>query len=396
MSLLGEYRLSIDQHNSYKLYSFIKSNRLPVKGITEKGEKVFFTVPAEIKGTVSDYFDAFGIEYQVISVSGLLKYLKVFKHKIGLLLGSFISLTAVWFLGGYILSFEILCESSEIKEKIMAILSEENITAGCKADEIDFTVAEREIKKKIDEVSWAGITIEGSKVIIDVEETTPKPEFIQKRLPSDLIACENGVIDKIEVMDGQLLKTVGSAVTKGDKIVSGKVVSDRLYYKNGEERHDLSTRYTRSIGCIYGTFERSITFEQPLYTNKKVVSGNSRTRYSVNIFDSIIPLFFDRSPQTAELQSITKPLSVFGLELPISFSSYELTDYSYITVSISRDEAEALLTEQFILYESNFLSGYDIISSERSVEFEDDVVLMTINYTLYGKISEEVDFFIKK
>lgn len=392
MSLFGGYEISIEQEHSYKLYKHIKSNRLPIQNISEKNGRVTFYSPAEAKAGI----DEIGIPYEIISVKGLVKYLHMLLSKKGMLAGAAVSILLIAFFSRYILSFEILCSNAELNEKIMSVLSANGVTTGNKISDINFTVAERELKSSIDELSWAGITVEGSKVIIDVIENVDKPEYTKKRLPSNLISVENGIIDKVELVDGQLLKPVGSGVTKGDTIVTGKIDKEEVYYKKGEEIHEHTTRYTRSIGTVYGTFERTITFEQPFTASKKLLSDNTDTRYTLSIFDTVLPLYFDSSDNFTLIDEKKHTVSFWGIEIPVSVTETDVSTYSYIAVPISKSDAEVLAKQQADLYEKNFLSDFEIKNAEYSYSYNENGVLLTASYSLYGIISKEVDFFIKK
>ena len=392
MSLFGGYEISIEQEHSYKLYKHIKSNRLPIQNISEKNGRVTFYSPAEAKAGI----DEIGIPYEIISVKGLVKYLHMLLSKKGMLAGAAVSILLIAFFSRYILSFEILCSNAELNEKIMSVLSANGVTTGNKISDINFTVAERELKSSIDELSWAGITVEGCKVIIDVIENVDKPEYTKKRLPSNLISVENGIIDKVELVDGQLLKPVGSGVTKGDTIVTGKIDKEEVYYKKGEEIHEHTTRYTRSIGTVYGTFERTITFEQPFTASKKLLSDNTDTRYTLSIFDTVLPLYFDSSDNFTLIDEKKHTVSFWGIEIPVSVTETDVSTYSYIAVTISKSDAEVLAKQQADLYEKNFLSDFEIKNAEYSYSYNENGVLLTASYSLYGIISKEVDFFIKK
>lgn len=392
MSLFGGYDISIEQEHSYKLYKHIKSNRLPIQNISEKNGRVTFYSPAEAKAGI----DEIGIPYEIISVKGLVKYLHMLLSKKGMLAGAAVSILLIAFFSRYILSFEILCSNAELNEKIMSVLSANGVTTGNKISDINFTVAERELKSSIDELSWAGITVEGSKVIIDVIENVDKPEYTKKRLPSNLISVENGIIDKVELVDGQLLKPVGSGITKGDTIVTGKIDKEEVYYKKGEEIHEHTTRYTRSIGTVYGTFERTITFEQPFTASKKLLSDNTDTRYTLSIFDTVLPLYFDSSDNFTLIDEKKHTVSFWGIEIPVSVTETDVSRYSYIAVPISKSDAEVLAKQQADLYEKNFLSDFEIKNAEYSYSYNENGVILTASYSLYGIISKEVDFFIKK
>lgn len=394
--MLGRILIEIGSDDSFRLYRFITENKLTVKKMSESKGKLLFYVPVEQFSYFRDFFESSGIEWKKVSEQGTLTVFKKLLKKKGLIIGSIFSVIMISIMSGRIVSFEVLSDNKAVRNKVMSVLYEQGITPGCSASEHDMTVAERELKKRIDEISWAGITVEGGKLIVDVVEFTDKPEYAQKRLPTNLIAREDALIEKVELTDGMLINGVGSAVRKGDIIVSGRVISDRVYYKFGEERHDIYSRYTRSIGKIYGTFERTVTFEQPYITEEKTLSDKIRTRYTLGIFDVSIPLFWGRGAELSTIETEKSTPEIFGIKIPISLSKTKLTDYTFLQKELSEREARQLAFNKDEAYQKNFLSDYEIKSREESLYSDEKVVKLTVKYKLYGLISEEIDFFIDK
>ena len=394
--ILGTVLISADAERSYKVYRYITDNSFPVRRIGERAGRVEILVSSGLIKELTAFLESNRIEYRVISKRGLPVILSALKNKIGLLAGVIVSAVIMIILSGRIFSFEVLTDNESLKESVMAVLYDEGIRAGKPVSECDLTVAERALKKKIPELSWAGISVEGNKVIVDVNEFTEKPEYTQKRLPTNLIARETGVIEKLDLNDGMLLLPVGSGVSKGDIIVSGKVVTDRVYYKNGEERHDIFKKYTRSIGTVYGSFERSVRFVQPYCKEEKVLSDDTERRYTLDIFDVTVPLFFDSSPEFSISKTEEHTLSIFGFDLPLKVNSIDLTDYSYIQRPLSKTEAEELVYRQAEAYEQNFLTDFELKNRKTELSCDENGVTLTILYSLYGQISEEVEFFIDK
>ena len=106
---------------------------------------------------------------------------------------------------------------------------------------IDLIVKKRALKQKVEGISWAGITRKGDTLIIDVIETEGDTKRESNRYPSNLVACENGVIEKIEVYDGQLKIPVGSGVTKGDIVVGGEIITSKSSWIEGKENVETKT-----------------------------------------------------------------------------------------------------------------------------------------------------------
>ena len=396
MSLLGNYTYKVDEQFSQPVLKYITQNRLPAAGIVRKGGFLYFSFPAELKRDMDRKLAELHAVHETVGIRGTVRFAKMLAAKKGMLIGCLVSAILLFVLSDIIFSFEVLCDDNKIRSDVMAVLYQDGIRAGCSQKDINFTEAERDIKKKVEGLSWAGISVQGSKVIVDVIKNIEKPEFTQKRLPTNLIAGENGVIEKIELTDGLLMKPIGSGVTKGDLLVSGDVISDLSYSRKGYVKHFYVHYYTRSIGKIYGTFERRETFFQPYSITQKALKGEPVRKSFLSLFDVDIPLFFN-----AEEESIISPyseehLTFFGAELPIGIKTTKLTEYEIsqkpITEQQARDYARKLAKE----YETNFLDDYKIKNKAYRFETKPEGVYLTAEYKLYGVISKEVDFFISK
>ena len=396
MSIFGILYYETDGSSAQRLMRFISVNKLPVYDIVQDNDALRFKLPYEYKKILEKFLDEKSIAYTVLCEKGPPVLIKQVIKKQGLIAGTFVSLIVLFFVSHIIFSFEILTDNKQLKTEIMDVLYQNNIRAGSNLNDIDMTVAERELKRKVDSLAWAGISVQGCKVVIDVLEKTPIPESTQKRLPSDLISKEDAVIEKVELKDGNLLKPVGSGVAKGETIVTGNIIKERTYYKRGVERHEVYRRFARSVGRIYGSFERNETFFHPYTVTEKRLKAPPEEKSFLTIFDAEIPLFFDSDENSIISPYKKENLTLFGAELPVGIRSAELTSYDYITKPISAEEAAGLAHMLAEKYEHNFLSEYDMKSREESVEYKPDGVYLTVNYSLYGEISEEVEFFIRK
>ena len=396
MSIFGKFTYKIDDALSSYILRYISSNRFPAEGIVTKGGCLFVTVPAELKKAFDEELDRLDAEYEIVKVSGAVRLFRFLTAKKGMLIGCLVSVIILNMLSGLIFSFEILTDDRKIKNDVMALLYQNGIKAGSYTDDINFTSAERALKQKVEGISWAGISVQGCKVIIDIVENVEKPEFTQRRLPTNLIARDSGVIDKVDIVDGQLMTTVGSGVKKGDVIVSGDVLGDLHYSRKGFVKHFYVHYYTRSIGKVYGSFERHETFFQPYTAAEKTITGEPERKRFLTLFDVDIPLFFEAESESLIGEYREEKLSFFGVDLPVGTKSTELTRYAYIERPISQAEAKYRASELAKTYENNFLGEFEIRSKNYSFEADQDGVYLHADYELYGIISEEVEFFISK
>ena len=183
---------------------------------------------------------------------------------------------------------------------------------------------------------------------------------------------------------------------KGDVIVSGDVLGDLSYSRKGYVKHFYVHYYTRSLGKIYGSFERKEVFCQPYSISEKAITEEPEEKRFLCLFDVYIPLFFD-----CEDHSIIGPyeenkLSFMDCELPVGIRTVKLTEYEISERPLSVQQAEEYSKRLAANYEVNFLSEYEIKDKKYTVDIRNDGVYLTAEYSLFGEISEEVDFFISK
>lgn len=394
--IFGIVKFEITGDNYSKFYKQMLEKKLPCNNIQEIKGILTFDVSVEYVGDIEQLCEQLDLEYKTAGRSGLfLKLLSIFKHK-GIIIGAAVTAVICIVLSNFVFRFNILCDDTETKKAIMAVLKENGVQAGSYIPNLNLVNLERELKQKVDEISWAGISVSGSTLTIDTVKNIPQPESRNFRMPCNLIAKYDAIIDKVELYDGQLMTTIGSAVTKGDVIVSGAVVNENVTYKDGKEIKDSNTKYVRSLANVYGTFEQNVTISQAFKEKKKVISDDTIKKRYLKVFDVQLPLFFSTPKGNYESASDYKGLYFFGYNIPIGINTVSLNEYSFIESEYTESEAKELAEEKLKKYEKNFFADYEIKDVKTNENTTDDGVEINAVYTLYGEITKEAEFFISK
>jgi hypothetical protein len=155
-------------------------------------------------------------------------------------------------------------------------------------------------------------------VVIEVREKTLAPEKYDNSVPTNLIADENGLIISIDVLSGNEEIKPGSAVTKGDLLISGVIT-----YADGRE------------SLVHGD-----GFVKALVTRKEKFNGNDffvhslvseKTRSKIFFFSLEIPLgknigndFYTQHKSFIESEKILLPLGIIT-EYNAKFSDKEIS-----------------------------------------------------------------------
>ncbi len=385
------YRVTGDSF--VKLYRKIYDNGIPVRNMQEKNGVLTLGLSWGYCKRFEELCKSEGCTAERTTKVGLIKLAKLIRSRPGLIAGLAVSLGLWYYYSDVVLTLEVQTDNEKLRSQVTYALKEEGITPGTYIPDINFTVAEREVKKKVGDISWLGISREGSGLTVDIIENIPAAEGIDQGMPSHLTACENGVIEELEVLDGQVKLGVGCGVVKGDIIVSGEIVTESSQWIDGKEIVDRKTAYAKSIGKVYGTFERQMVFEQPFEQLTEIKTGRKEDISFINFFSADIPLFakLPEGSFTADEERISPTL--FGLSMPFGVTRIELSEYDLKNKKLTEDEALEELGDAAYRYEQNFLKDYTIKDRQCVTEKTEKGMTMTVSYTLYGVISREEKFF---
>lgn len=394
--LLGSIDYIIKGDSFARFYRAVIERDIPVKNMREYKGEIRLSVSAEYTRRLKAVCTESGCTAERQGIHGTLKAVKAVMVRPGLLVGLLISIALMAYFSNFVITLEVETDNEDIRTQVLSVLEEEGITPGAYIPDINYVVIERTLKRKLDDISWAGITRTGCGLSIDLIENIKPVKGIQAGMPCHLVACENGVIDKVEIIDGELKKCIGSGVVKGDIVVSGDYITETSQWIEGKEVFDRYHHYVRSIGKVYGTFERTMTFEQEFETLKKANTPRKEKLFYIDYFSVHIPLF-GKAPDgyfTENDKAYTPHLG--GLALPFSLCEAELTEYDRVPVTLTEDEAFAEAGEMAYKYEQNFLGEYKLIDRQTTRTVTDNGVKLTVKYTLYGSMCRESEFFMPK
>lgn len=394
--MFGYVNFLINGDDYTRFYNKITEHKLPCTKLKVNNGALSFGISVEYSGQVKAICEELSLNYEIAEKRGFFTLFIRAKKHLGIIFGVAFIVVICLILSNILLRIRILSDNSTIKKDILAVLKENNISAGSYIPNLKLVQLERELKQKVDGISWAGISKSGSTLIIDIVENISAPDKTKKRLPSDIISKHDAVIDKIEVFDGQLVTTVGSAVLKGETLVSGLVINEKVRYKDGKEVIESHNRYVRSLAKIYGTFDETITIFQPYIEKVKCISDENITKKYIRVFDTDIPLFISFPKGEYSAESDINNLSIFGFDFPVGLKKVNLNEITFQNTNLTENQATQKAYDKLENYEKNFCEDYKIIDKKVSKKIRKNGVELSVTYKLYGDICEEHEFFIEK
>lgn len=183
-----------------------------------------------------------GMRVSSISKVGLKYFLRKHKTRVGVALGFVVSLAIMVTLTQFVWSVSVVGNTTLDEDFILSAFEKYGVSVGKPISSIDGDEVVGLVMSDIEKLSWASVNKKGSVVVIEVREKTKAPKIYDASKPTNVIATEDGVILSIDVLYGNEEVRPGSAVTKGDLLISGVVV-----HKDGSENPIHADGYVKAL-----------------------------------------------------------------------------------------------------------------------------------------------------
>lgn len=234
-----------------------------------------------------------GVRVRIAEKHGLPFFSARNKKRVGLLCGVAVSALLIAVLSGHIWTIEVTGNNEIPTETILEITENMGLHIGVRRSRISGEALADGLLENLETLSWAAVNIDNCKAVIEVREAIEQPEILDTFTPSNIIAAEDGILTKIEVFSGTAALPVGSAVLKGDLLISGVV-----------QNLDNSETLKGAQGKVYARVERHLLFSSPAEPFLQCSGVEERkTLFFFGIQLPLAPALGENAYQTAEYLS---------------------------------------------------------------------------------------------
>ena len=175
---------------------------------------------------------------------------------------------------------------------ILKFLEEKQIHHGIPKSKLDCASLEELLRSQYDDVIWASVKIQGTRLIIDIQEnlvTNETKPVGNGDTPVDLVAAKDAEIHSIFTRKGTPLVEKGSVVKAGDMLVEGKIP---IYNDNAEVDH---YQYCPADADILGITTYTYEDKFSMAYEKQVLTGETKNAYQLMLFGRMIRLPFGKN-----------------------------------------------------------------------------------------------------
>ncbi len=223
---------------------------------------------------------------KIIKRSGFPFFLHRYRKRKAVFIGIILFSAITFYMSSHVMGIDVFGNNRIPTADILCALEEFGLHHGASLSTLDTRLIQNKMMTKLDDIAWIGINLKGARISVEIRERLDTKVELNKDEPCNIVASKSGILRLLEVKNGQTVVRVGSMVEKGELLVSGIVDSS----KEG-------MRYVHSFGDIYADTIYKKTREYPLEYTEKLYTGNSKTRYGIEILGhQINPFFKERSP----------------------------------------------------------------------------------------------------
>lgn len=174
----------------------------------------------------------------ILNQKGFPVFMKKYKTRKLFFLGTLIFLVLLYVLSSYIWDIDIYGNQKLTDLQVLQALDKQGLYVGKYKRKLDPNEIEQKVIKEFREIAWISIGIQGTKAIVKITETTPKPSAVDRTSPSDVVASKDGIVQGIVVQSGELKVEKDIVVKKGDILISGSIPmadeTTKLVHASGE------------------------------------------------------------------------------------------------------------------------------------------------------------------
>lgn len=330
-----------------------------------------------------------GCQVQVEGSRGLPDFLLRFRKRYAFLVGLTLSLCAVAVLSRFVLTIEVTGNERVPTAVILTQLRQLGVKPGVYGPSIDRQQVAQEALLELEELSWMGINLHGTRLEVIVRESIPAPERVDEKGYYDIVAEADGIITQVEAELGDAVVKEGDTVLAGETLISGTVTMEPPQYS------DLPNRYyqTHARGRVWARTWRTLTAAIPVQAEVKEYTGEKRTGWTLEWMGRRWTLWGSGGGETGweQTENTWRAVLPGGVALPLSLERETRRAYATRSLEVDLEAAQSLLEGQ-LRERLEELIGEDgtVVSTNYSARVADGQFQVTLAAECREEIGKEV------
>lgn len=305
----------------------------------------------------------------VHKMGGPVFYMK-YHMRIVFLIAFVFTVIAVSSLTNYIWKVDICGNSFITNEKLYAYLKEEGYGYGSKKNNLDLKELNLKLRKDFDEIIWATSYIEGTKLVINLQENLvdPRTNIVPTHGVWNLVADTTGTVTSIITRNGTANVKRGDEFFKGDILVSGREpiindlgeITDYIYLPADADIYaNICIDYEEQIPCLY---------------EKKIPTERVKNIYYIRLGEYVLkfPFWNDSFKEQEQLKEEKQFHCRDQLFFPVFLGKIKCTEIQTNYVQLDYAQAQEIAQERLSDFIANLEENGVSIIRKNVIMIKDD------------------------
>lgn len=290
-----------------------------------------------------------GVHIQVTEKQGMPFFFLRSKKRKAFFAGFSLGLVLLFFLSGRIWNIHIQGNVQNSKPEILEFLEKQGVSHGMAKASVSCSEIAAAVRKQFPEITWVSARIEGTRLILEIQEGISEKREVQEETPCDLIANQDGTIVKMIVRSGVPVKKPGDTCKKGEVLVSGEV------HIMNDEQEIQRYEYVHSDADIYISRKISYYKEIPLKNETLKKTGEESSGWYVKVGKWYLEIFGHKGDDWRKYSEEHPLYLTENFRLPLALGKVKQIKYRQTAGVYTEREAEDLAVSQLQDYERELM-----------------------------------------
>jgi similar to stage IV sporulation protein len=328
--------------------------------------------------------EAAGVVLTPMRRAGLPAFLCRYRRRVGILVGGIVAAMVFYLASNVVWDVRVEGEGGVNAVQLKRELSLCGLSVGTFIPSLDTDEVESRLVTTSGDVAWVSVNRKGTVAYVQVRPLL-KPEAVDSAGATvNLVASQDGVVESVRLMAGDVAIRPGDVVRKGQLLIAGVRDIREDGFVLTEARGEVLARTTHTL-----------TVEIPLVYEQKTYTGAPKAEKTLFFFGKAIKITKNAGIMGESCDIIRKMenFTLFGRRaLPISMETVHVMPYEMTTRTLTPEEAEALAYEQLWQRLTLATSGGTLLSRRVEGEVTDEVCRLVCTYTCVENIAIPLPF----
>ena len=331
--LRGQTVLEVSCAAPERVVNLCSANGVPFWNVVWlTGERLRFTTTRDGEKYLKTLVGQLDAEVSVVRRSGAPELWRRVKRRYVLLGAAAVLPLVLAVCAGRIGGFEVSGNDTVSTPEILQALERCGVAVGTRGVGLDQDDLRNRVLPLLPDVVYLAVNVRGCTAHVQVVERTRPPHLYRDSDVQNVVAARDGLITKIEALDGVTCVQVGDTVQAGQVLLGGVADSPR------------GCRYMRAHGRIRARTWYCWTVPVPLDVCEKTGEEGAVTRVAVDIGRQRIKLYAGGSVLPVDCDKITEYRGLrlpFGLRLPVTLAVEKTVTHTVYDGQRAEDDARA-------------------------------------------------------